>query len=62
MKSIVKGCKVRSKIRHNPQESDPFDGVIELVSVPYMADCALVKWPGASEGLCFPRRHLEVEP
>lgn len=54
MTQFVVGDKVKSKFA----AADSKPGVIELLSVPGMRDCALVLFPGGNEGLCMPRKNL----
>lgn len=49
---------VGDKVNSTFAKPDDKPGVIELLSVPGMRDCALVLFPGSSEGLCMPRKNL----
>jgi hypothetical protein len=52
--TFVIGDKVKSKFA--TPDSKP--GVIELLIVPGMRDCALVRYPGSMDGMCVPRKNL----
>lgn len=53
--------KVGDKV-YNRMAIDKTPGTVVLVSVPGMADCALVQWRSTSDGLCIPRNMLVVVP
>lgn len=52
--------KVGDKVKAKNATPDSKPGVIELLTVPGMSDCALVVYPGSMDGMCVPRRTLIV--
>jgi hypothetical protein len=51
--------KVGDKVRNIRALDKTSVGVVALVKVPGMSDCALVRFNPASDGYCIPRSQLE---
>jgi len=50
--------KVGDQVKSKFAAPDSKPGVIEMLVVPGMPDCALVRYPGSHDGMCVPRKNL----